>query len=100
LRASAAPPVPRAGVINEFKKRQLKVPNRLFDGFVDRVTSSKREKITKCAKDTANRYIVVLMALNLLKRRERGAGAARIARWLSEAQPAITTVRTGGLVKR
>ena len=42
-------------------ERQIKVLNRLLDGFEGRMTSSKWAKIAKCSQDTANRDIAALI---------------------------------------
>lgn len=49
--------------INE---RQKKILNRLFDGFIGNLTSSKWAKIAKCSQDTAYRDIVDLMDKGIL----------------------------------
>jgi len=52
-------------VINE---RQIKVLNRLLDGFDDKLTSSKWASIAKCSQDTALRDITDLVERNMLMR--------------------------------
>lgn len=56
-------------ILNE---RQLKLLNRILDGFEGKLTSSKWAKIAKCSKDTAIRDINDLMNKNILKREDAG----------------------------
>lgn len=53
-------------------ERQIKMLNRLLDGFEGKLTSSKWAKIADCSQDTAGRDIVALVDLGLLKRGEGG----------------------------
>lgn len=53
-------------------ERQVKVLNRLLDGFEGKLTSSKWAAMAKCSADTALRDINELMALGVLER--SGAG--------------------------
>ena len=55
-------------------ERQIKVLNRLLDGFEGKMTSSKWAKIAKCSQDTANRDIAALIDLGLLR---KGHGGGR-----------------------
>ncbi len=48
--------------------RQIKVLNRLLDGFEGKLTSSKWAKIAKCSQDTAHRDIVDLIERGALKK--------------------------------
>ena len=57
-----------------FNARQLKVLNRLLDGFDGRLTSSKWAAIAKCSADTALRDITALLELGVLR---RSAGGGR-----------------------
>ncbi len=52
-----------AGSINE---RQRSIINKLFDGFQEKLTSSKWAKITKCSQDTALRDILDLIEKDIL----------------------------------
>jgi Fic family protein len=52
--------------------RQIKVLNRLLDGFEGKLTSSKWAILAKCSQDTANRDIVALIDMGLLRRGEGG----------------------------
>lgn len=52
--------------------RQVKVLNRLLDGFEGKLTSSKWAALTKCSGDTALRDINMLVALGVLRRGESG----------------------------
>jgi Fic family protein len=53
-------------------ERQIKVINRLFDGFEGKLTSSKWAKLTKTSQDTAHRDIVDLVERGALRKDERG----------------------------
>jgi len=59
----------KALALNE---RQIKVLNRLLDGFEGKMTSSKWALIAKCSQDTANRDITALLDLGLLRRGDGG----------------------------
>jgi len=52
--------------------RQVKVMNRLLDGFEGKLTSSKWAKIAKCSQDTATRDIKDLIERGALKQDEGG----------------------------
>lgn len=54
--------------------RQVKVLNKLLDGFEGNLTSSKYAKLTKTSQDTASRDIADLMAKKVLK---KGAAGGR-----------------------
>jgi len=54
--------------------RQIKVLNRMLDGFEGKMTSSKWAKIGKCSQDSANRDIAALIEHGLL---EKGPGGGR-----------------------
>ncbi|MDO5703829.1 MAG: hypothetical protein Q4G49_01965 [Paracoccus sp. (in: a-proteobacteria)] len=65
----------RAGVLAlALNERQIKVLNRLLDGFEGKMTSSKWATIAKCSQDTANRDIAALIDLGLLR---KGEGVGR-----------------------
>ncbi|NQV98817.1 MAG: Fic family protein [Rhodospirillales bacterium] len=53
-------------------ERQIKMLNRLLDGFEGKLTSSKWAKIADCSQDTAGRDITALVDLGLLRRGEEG----------------------------
>ena len=53
-------------------ERQIKVLNRLLDGFEGKMTSSKWAVIAKCSQDTANRDIAALLDLGLLRKGDGG----------------------------
>lgn len=53
-------------------KRQVKLINRLLDGFEGKLTSSKWAVIAKCSSDTALRDITQLLELGILKRTSGG----------------------------
>jgi len=61
----------RAGAL-ALNDRQIKVLNRLLDGFEGKMTSSKWALIGKCSQDTANRDIAVLLELGLMRKGEGG----------------------------
>lgn len=56
-------------------ERQIKMLNKLLDGFEGKFTSSKRAKIAKCSQDTAYRNILKLIQLGALKKDEAGGEA-------------------------
>jgi Fic family protein len=49
-------------------KRQIKVLNRLLDGFQGELTTSKWAKLAKCSQDTAYRDILDLIERNALQK--------------------------------
>ncbi|MDR9395828.1 MAG: DUF4172 domain-containing protein, partial [Roseovarius sp.] len=53
-------------------ERQIKVLNRLLDGFEGKMTSSKWAAIAKCSQDSATRDIAALLDLGLLRKGEGG----------------------------
>jgi Fic family protein len=53
-------------------ERQIKVLNRLLDGFEGKLTSSKWAALTKCSQDTALRDIAELQGKNILKKSSAG----------------------------
>lgn len=53
-------------------ERQVKLLNRLLDGFEGKLTSSKWASIAKCSQDTALRDINDLLALGVLRRSAAG----------------------------
>ncbi len=55
-----------------FNERQRSVINRLLDGFVGKLNSSKWAKITKCSQDTALRDINDLLERKILIKEEAG----------------------------
>ena len=55
-------------------ERQIKVLNRMLDGFEGKMTSSKWAKVAKCSQDTANRDIQDLIDKGALK---KGAAGGR-----------------------
>lgn len=56
-----------------FNQRQIKILNRLLDGFEGKLTTSKWAKITKCSQDTAYRDILDLIKRGALQK-EPGGG--------------------------
>ncbi len=55
-------------------ERQIKILNRLLDGFDGKLTTSKWAKIAKCSQDTAYRDILNLIELGIL---QKDAGGGR-----------------------
>ena len=53
-------------------KRQIKVLNRMLDGFEGKLTSSKWAKLAKCSQDTAYRDILELTERGVLKKNPGG----------------------------
>ena len=51
-----------------FNKRQIKILNRLLDGFEGKLTTSKWAKIAKCSQDTAYRDILALIDRGALQK--------------------------------
>lgn len=52
--------------------RQIKVLNRLLDGFEGKLTSSKWAAIAKCSQDTALRDITELVLADVLQKADGG----------------------------
>ncbi|MCY3804036.1 MAG: Fic family protein [Gammaproteobacteria bacterium] len=66
--------------------RQVKVMNKLLDGFEGKLTSSKWAKIAKCSQDTASRDIKGLIGCGALKKDPGGGRSTSYSiaeRWLS-----------------
>lgn len=55
-----------------FNERQRAMINRLLDGFLGKLTSSKWAKLSKCSQDTALRDITNLLERHILKRDDAG----------------------------
>ncbi|MFT5619226.1 MAG: Fic family protein [Arenicella sp.] len=55
-----------------FNERQIKMLNKLIDGFTGKLSSSKWAKITKCSPDTALRDIQGLIEKGILRKTEEG----------------------------
>jgi len=53
-------------------ERQIKILNRLLDGFEGKLTTSKWAKITKCSQDTAYRDILDLINRGALQKDSGG----------------------------
>jgi Fic family protein len=58
---------------HSLNERQMKVLNRLLDGFEGKLTTSKWAKLTKCSQDTAYRDILDLVERGAL-RKDSGGG--------------------------
>ncbi len=56
----------------KFNDRQRLMLNKLFEGFIGKLTSSKWAKIAKCSQDTASRDIQALMDLGILEKEAAG----------------------------
>jgi Fic family protein len=52
--------------------RQIKVINRILDGFEGKLTSSKWARLARCSQDTAYRDILDLMERGVLKKNPGG----------------------------
>jgi Fic family protein len=57
--------------------RQVKLLNKLLDGFEGRLTSSKWAAIAKCSADTALRDINDLLARGVLRKTDAGGRSSR-----------------------
>lgn len=57
---------------SRLNERQIKVLNRLLDGFEGKLTSSKWAKLTKSSQDTAGRDIAKLIDFGILQRSAAG----------------------------
>ena len=55
-----------------FNDRQVKILNRLIEGFTGKLTSTKWAKITKCSQDTALRDIQNLIEKGVLRKTDEG----------------------------
>ena len=51
----------------DFNERQVKMLNKLLDGFEGKLTTSKWAKIAKCSSDTALRDAQSLIKMNILE---------------------------------
>ena len=58
--------------VQSLNERQVKLLNRLLDGFEGKLTSSKWAAIAKCSPDTALRDINELLALGVLQKSPGG----------------------------
>lgn len=61
-------------------ERQVKVLNRMLDGFEGNLTTTKWGKLTKCSQDTAYRDILALVELGALKAEGSGRGTHYVLR--------------------
>jgi Fic family protein len=55
-----------------FIERQMKVLNRMLDGFEGKLTSSKWARLAGCSQDTAHRDIADLVARGVLRKNPAG----------------------------
>lgn len=60
-------------------ERQVKLLNRLLDGFEGKLTSSKWAAIAKCSPDTALRDINDLLARGVLRKMDAGGRSTSYA---------------------
>ncbi len=67
-----------------FNDRQVKLLNKLLDGFDGKLTSSKWAAIAKCSQDTALRDINDLLARGVLKKRDAGGRSTSYV-WVESA---------------
>lgn len=70
-----------------FNARQTLMLNKLFDGFIGKLTTTKWAKITKCSQDTALRDINTLIDLGILKKDAAG-GRSTGYKLITTPQPA------------
>jgi len=67
-------------------ERQIKMLNKLLDGFEGKLTTSKWAKITKCSQDTAYRDILDLMNRNALHKEPGGGRSTSYSLSIEESQ--------------
>ena len=65
-------------------ERQIKMLNRLFDGFTGKLKTEKWAKITKCSPDTALRDINDLISRGALKKEKGGGRSTRYSLVIEE----------------
>jgi Fic family protein len=80
-------------------RRQREMLNRLLDGFVGKLTSSKWAQITKCSQDTALRDIGDLTQRGVLMQDAAGGRSTSYSLKIAEA-PSFATPRANGLSQR
>jgi len=68
-------------------ERQIKVLNKLLDGFEGKLTTSKWAKIAKCSQDTAYRDILDLVARGALKKDEAGGRSTSYSLVIGDRPP-------------
>lgn len=68
-------------------ERQIKVLNRLLDGFEGKLTSGKWAALAKCSSDTALRDIMALVALGVLQRGPSGGRSTSYVLTLLQESP-------------
>jgi Fic family protein len=69
----------------QLNERQVKLVNRLLDGFEGNLTSSKWARLAKCSSDTALRDITDLLARGILRKSD--AGGRSTSYELNDASP-------------
>ncbi len=70
-------------------ERQIKVLNRLLDGFEGKLTTSKWAKIAKCSQDTAYRDILDLIERGALQRDPGGGRSTSYSLVVHSARPLV-----------
>src|SRR5690606_28809417 len=75
-------------------ERQIKVLNRLLDGFEGKLTTSKWAAIAKCSNDTALRDITELQQHGLLQRSSAGGRSTSYVLTLSDEAFIASSMRT------
>ncbi|MDP1667048.1 MAG: hypothetical protein Q8L79_18240 [Methylobacter sp.] len=71
-------------------EHQIKVLNRLLDGFEGRLTTSKWAKLAKCSQDTAYRDILTLVELDALVKADGGGRSTSYELALSKQSSSFT----------
>lgn len=71
-------------------ERQIKVLNRLLDGFEGKLTTSKWAKLVKCSQDTAYRDILILIELGALVKADGGGRSTSYELALSKRSSLFT----------
>jgi len=67
-------------------ERQIKMLNKLLDGFEGKLTTSKWAKITKCSQDTAYRDILDLMKRGALQKEPGGGRSTSYSLTIEDSQ--------------
>ncbi len=73
-------------------ERQIKVLNRLLDGFEGKLTTSKWAKLAKCSQDTAYRDILILIELGALVKADGGGRSTSYELALPKHSSSFSTV--------
>ena len=78
----------KAHTTSTFNERQRLILNKLFSGFVGKLTTSKWAKLAKCSQDTALRDIHDLIERGVIKKEEGGGRSTSYI--LNDSQPINT----------